>query len=371
MIRAVLAALLLAICSGAQAHRPSDAFVTLDVAGNQLRGSWEIALRDLAVADDLDADRDGQLTWGELRAARVRLEPMLLAALHVAGDGRACTLRTDQLLVDDRVDGRFAWFGLAGECPGAAPRVLAVDYRFLFDLDPTHRGILVVTAGAVAHSAVLGPYAPVATLTLASAARLRQFLDYLREGVHHIWIGADHILFLLSLLLPAVLVRRDGRWVAASGIRPVLVDVFAVVTAFTAAHSITLTLAALEIVRLPGALTESAIALSVFVAAINNVRPLVTRLRWAVAFVFGLVHGFGFASVLGELGLPQGARLLSLVAFNLGVEAGQLSIVLCVVPLIYLARGGLPYQRLVMTGGSLGIAAVAAFWFAQRSGLLT
>ena len=101
---------------------------------------------------------------------------------------------------------------------------------------------------------------------------------------------------------------------------PCVANIFKVVTAFTLAHSITLSLAAFDIIRLPSRLTESVIAASIVVAALNNVFPLVTEARWRIAFAFGLLHGFGFASVLSEMGLPQGARLISLVAFNLGVS---------------------------------------------------
>jgi len=365
----ILATALLLATGAAQAHRPSDAFLTLNVEGAQLRGQWEIALRDLDVVAAVDANRDLALTWGELQAARPAIDAALLAALKVSAEGRDCALRTTDLLVNDRVEGRFAWIGLAGECP-TAPAALGLRYDLLFDVDPTHRGILVLTAGGAAHTAVFAPGTRTLDLKLADPSRWRQFTDYLREGVHHIWIGADHILFLVSLLLPCVLIRSAGRWRGVETLPPALWDVVAVVTAFTAAHSITLTLAALGVLRLPTALTESAIALSVFLVALNNVWPVVTRGRWGVAFGFGLVHGFGFASVLGELGLPAGARLLALVAFNLGVEIGQLTIVAATLPLAYGLRNSVFYRRAVFTGGSLLIAAIAAYWFAQRSGLL-
>jgi hypothetical protein len=140
-----------------------------------------------------------------------------------------------------------------------------------------------------------------------------------------------------------------------------------VVTAFTLAHSITLSLAALEALVLPSRLVESTIALSVILAALNNVRPVVEERRWLMAFIFGLVHGFGFASVLTELGLPRDALLLALVGFNLGVEAGQLVIVSAFLPLAFLLRATPLYRRGVMTGGSLSIALVAAIWLGERA----
>jgi len=133
------------------------------------------------------------------------------------------------------------------------------------------------------------------------------------------------------------------------------------------AHSITLSLAAFDILRLPGRLTESIIAASIIVAALNNVFPWVNEARWRIAFAFGLLHGFGFAAVLSEMGLPQGARLVSLVAFNLGVEVGQLAVVVAVMPVAYLLRATKFYQRGLMPWGSTAIASLALVWFVQRA----
>ncbi|HUN67675.1 MAG TPA: HupE/UreJ family protein, partial [Burkholderiales bacterium] len=124
---------------------------------------------------------------------------------------------------------------------------------------------------------------------------LAQFLDYLSEGVRHIWVGGDHILFIVSLLLPAVLAFKSLEWKAAERFRDSFWDVFKVVTSFTIAHSITLSLAALSVIALPSRLVESMIALSVMLATLNNLKPVVGERRWAVAFAFGLIHGFGFA----------------------------------------------------------------------------
>ena len=193
------------------------------------------------------------------------------------------------------------------------------------------------------------------------------FIEYLRAGIWHIWSGIDHLLFLLSLLLPAVLARRENRWEAVPMAAPAFISIVKVVTAFTLAHSLTLSLAAFDVIRLPGRLTESVIAASIIVAALNNVFPQVTEGRWRIAFAFGLLHGFGFASVLAEMGLPKGARLVSLVAFNLGVETGQLAVVLAVMPLAYLVRFTAFYRRGVMPWGSSAIAATALVWFIQRA----
>ncbi|MES2583643.1 MAG: HupE/UreJ family protein, partial [Pseudomonadota bacterium] len=186
------------------------------------------------------------------------------------------------------------------------------------------------------------------------------------EGVWHIWIGFDHILFLLSLLLPAVLVLDGKTWRGAGRFGQAGKEVLWVVTSFTVAHSITLSLAALGLVSLPSRLVESAIALSVVLAAANNVWPVVAHRRWVVAFCFGLIHGFGFASVLAELGLPTDSLALSLLGFNLGVETGQLAIVAVFLPLAFALRHTAFYRKGVFVGGSLLTMLVAALWLVER-----
>jgi hypothetical protein len=367
--RQVLAAVLALAATATSAHRPSDAFLDIDLRGERALGRWEIALRDLDTAFALDADGNGALTWGELRGAEARLNEALTQRLHLSADGQACPLRFTDLLIHDRSDGPYAWFALEADC-ARTPTRLRVEYDFLFALDPSHRGLLTLRAGPHTHGALFSPDQNAADIDLRTGSPWRTFSDYLREGVHHIWIGVDHILFLLVLLLPCVLLRVDGQWRAAERLRPALWEVFAVVTAFTAAHSVTLSLAALNLVRLPAALVESIIALSVLLSALNNLYPVVTQRRWVLAFGFGLLHGFGFASVLGELGLPDALRALALIAFNLGVELGQLAIVMVTVPLAFVLRNRAIYRYWLLQGGSALIALVALVWCMQRSGLL-
>ena len=202
------------------------------------------------------------------------------------------------------------------------------------------------------------------------------FGGFVAAGVHHILIGYDHILFLLSLLLPSVWIRslvvdpRTGvgrtRWVPSRDLRFALTNVLKVVTAFTVAHSITLALAVFDIVDPPTRWTESIIAASVVLAALNNIWPVISEARWKLTFVFGLVHGFGFASALKDAGLAKGALVGPLVGFNVGVEVGQLCIVAVVLPVAWSMRGTRGYRG-AFAGGSLVIATVAGLWFVQRA----
>jgi hypothetical protein len=182
-------------------------------------------------------------------------------------------------------------------------------------------------------------------------------------ALRHILIGYDHILFLLALLMSVMLRLARG----GVELRRALVELATVVSAFTLGHSITLALAALGVVDPPSRLVESLIAASVVLAALNNVVPLVQRRLWLFALGFGLVHGFGFAGVLRDLGLPDQSLLVALFGFNLGVEAGQLAIVALFVPLIFAIERLDLYPRLVMRVGSSAIAILALVWLVERA----
>jgi HupE / UreJ protein len=170
-------------------------------------------------------------------------------------------------------------------------------------------------------------------------------------GIHHILSGYDHLLFLLALLLPG-----GG-----------LLSLLKIITAFTIAHSVTLSLAVLQVVTLPDRLVEAVIALSIaFVAAENLfLEPTVSR-RWLVSFCFGLVHGFGFSSALRELGLPAHGLLLSLFGFNAGVEVGQALVVAVCLPLLLLLRRT-RWQSRAVSSSSVAILLVGVVLFLERA----
>lgn len=364
MRRLCCAVLLMVVSAMAQAHKPSDSYLAIKAESGRIEGQWDIALRDLEYAIGLDADGNGEITWGELSVRHKDVASYALARLQVAAGETACNLQATDHLVDKHSDGAYAVIRFGGECPAAGK--LSIRYGLFFELDPTHRGLARIEAGGVTQTAVFGPERPQQAFDLAAPSLATQILAYVREGVWHIWIGFDHVLFLLSLLLPAVWQRMGGRWVPAPRFAPAFWEVFRVVTAFTVAHSITLSLAALELIALPSRLVESVIAASVLLAALNNLFPLVSGRRWAMAFAFGLIHGFGFASVLTDLGLPRDALLSSLLGFNVGVELGQLTIVAVFLPLAFALRGTRFYSRVVFAGGSVAVALLAAVWLIER-----
>lgn len=358
--------MLMTLSATVQAHVASNGFLVAHVDGLVVSGSMELAVRDVELAVGIDVDHDNRITWGELHAGEQKLVRYIGEHFDVTAQKLPCKLSFQALGVNDRVDGTYAWLPFTARCP-VVVRNLGVHYTVMDGIDPSHRGLLTLTGGNVVQTGVLHDAAATALFSVFAPSRGRAFAEYLQAGIWHIMSGIDHLLFLLTLLLPAVLLRKDRHWEPVAQAQPALINTFKVVTAFTLAHSITLTLAALDLVRLPTRLTESVIAASIIIAALNNIYPLVTENRARIAFAFGLLHGFGFASVLADMGLPHGARLMSLLAFNLGIEMGQLAVVLSIMPLIYSVRRVLFYRRAFMPWGSAAIAALALVWLVQRA----
>ncbi|GAB2619352.1 HupE/UreJ family protein [Novilysobacter erysipheiresistens] len=371
--RACWVVLLMAVALSASAHTVSVGHLDIVVPADSdapLQVELDLSLRDLALSVPLDRNRDEQVTWGELTAARDDIEALVVAGLELSAPSGECGLNPAGLATRQYDDGAYATVQLAADCPSAER--LQVLYTVLMNRDPQHRALVTIRHGGEVSTAIaraghtrvgaaLGPRASAGGSWLDSP-----FVTFLREGIHHILIGYDHLAFLVSLLLPAALLRIQGRWQPAPGFRSGFLHILGIATAFTVAHSITLSLAALGWVTPASRWVEAAIAASVLLAALNNVWPVVVRRLWLVGFVFGLIHGFGFAGALSELGLPDGARLWSLLGFNLGVEIGQVAVVCALLPLLFVLRHRRWYAAVVMPAVSLGIAVMAAYWLWQR-----
>ncbi|HEX2541803.1 MAG TPA: HupE/UreJ family protein [Caldimonas sp.] len=374
-LRALAGLLLVLAGHDAFAHKSSDAYLRLDAAPGKLDVRWDIALRDLDVALDLDSDGDGKLTWGEVRTAWPRIEAYALPQLSVRG----CALAPQGRSLERRSDGAYAVLSLASTC--TLPASPGIGYGLFADVDPTHRGIArIQRPGQAPELVVLQPTANVAAASAsggageggrgssgAAAADTVTPWQFVREGVHHIVTGYDHVLFLLCLLLPSVMRRTAAGWRPVERLAQAVWPLAGIVTAFTVAHSITLALASLKIVSLSPAVIEPAIALTIVLAAVDNLRPIFPVRRFVVAFFFGLVHGFGFASVLGELDLPAGAFAWALLQFNLGLEAGQLLIVVLVTALLFGLRKRAAYPAFVIGAGSTVAIAIGLAWLLERT----
>lgn len=364
-----LALLALTLSSAAQAHQSSDAFISWRINASRVEQRVDIALRDLDRELSLDANDDGQLSWGEVRGRWPEIERLLADRLRVSAGGRPCSLlKSAPPQLDEHSDGRYAVLQQTLECAAAA-HSLGVDYRLFADSDAGHRGIVRLLTAAGEQTALLVPAAGARQFQLAQSPQqgLDAFGGFVKEGMQHIAAGLDHILFLLTLLMVTVW-RREGRaWVARATARSAWQETLRLVTAFTLAHSLTLGLAAAGLLAPPSRWIESLIAASVLIAALDNLRPFVPGPRWLMVALFGLVHGFGFAGPLQALGLQRGNLALPLLGFNLGVELGQLLLVLALLPLACAWRAKAIYVSGVVRLGSGLIAGLALIWLIERS----
>ena len=300
-------------------HIASNGFLTLQVDRAQISGALELAIRDGELAVGL-ITTGRQSRGGELRVSQTTLQTYVLGHLHLPA--RSVRREVGPVQVSERVDGSYLWLPINATC-GAGVQRLSIDYRILDAEDPSHRGLLTLNAHGASQTAVLGGASQLRSFELDHPSSWAAFIEYLHAGTRHILNGIDHLLFLLSLLLPAVLVRRENRWEAVPTAAPAFTNIVKVVTAFTLAHSITLSLAALDIIRLPGRLTESVIAASIIIAALNNVFPRITEGVGALRSRLACCTDLASPRCSRIWVCRQGARLISLVAFNLGVRQGS------------------------------------------------
>jgi len=249
---------------------------------------------------------------------------------------------------------------------GEIPDALDIRYEIMFDTDPIQVCQLVVghnwKAGIFNNesmsSLIFKPNDTQQQLDLTDGSMWKGFIALIKLGMWHIYIGLDHILFILALVLPAVVRRRNepgelasvATWQPVDSFKDAFLYILKIVTLFTIAHSITLSLASLGVITVSSRIVESIIAFSIALAAFHNIRPLTNRGESFIAFAFGLFHGLGFASVLGEKGLGGEYMLPSLLGFNIGVEIGQVLIICAMFPILFLLRKTSFYPKIIFYG---------------------
>ena len=366
---ALLTVTLVSASGMAAAHKASDSFLYLDNGPTELR--IDVALRDLALLTSIDRNGDRQVSGQELRQARPEITRTVESALTFSNSSGNCNLAGKKWGISEHSDGFYSAARYAIQCPdGEPPR--ALEYNLLFEQDALHRGLVSLDDDGQKRLTVLGPDSRTLDLTgTDTPGYFGVFTTFVYEGVIHLLIGLDHILFLLVLVIPATLSTAKNQ--ASSGqsraLRGRLLELAGIITAFTLAHSITLALAALDIVSLPIAWVETVIALSIGLAALNVAWPILGHKTWKLAFGFGLVHGFGFASVLGDLTSGVSGLAVALAGFNLGVELGQLALLAVGFPALYYLGKNRMYQKGAVPVMLAGIGAISLFWVVQRAPL--
>ena len=376
---------ILAFHSIAFAHFPDQSYIYLQIQENSVTGRFEISTGDLNKVFGLDL-RAG-LTKEDLAPHLAKIQEYVLQnASFSAREGGDYQIRfTEPDILRAEAFGDFVLLKFELEGVKNVPEKIDVKYEAFIKDIAGHTALLVIEENKKSglannesmHSLEFSTGKTKQELSTTEDFLLPSFLAMIRSGIWHIWIGFDHILFLLALLLPSVLSFRskdDGLppefdtkvWKPVERFKPALKNVVLIVTCFTIAHSITLCLAAFEIISLPSRLIESIIAFSIALAAIHNIYPLISGREWLIAFVFGLFHGFGFAGILAEKGLGGDYLVLSVFGFNLGVEIGQMAIIVLVFPILFLLRRTFLYPK-IRVFGSIFLIFMSLYWFIERA----
>ena len=378
--------LLFFVPSISSAHIPNQSYIYLRIYENDgIDGRFELNVNEINKVFGLDLDKN--VTLEELQPYVKDIQAYLLKNTSFRSEfGNHAILLTDVSLLHVSL-GNFLKVNFHLENTDVLPDNLTASYSAVFEKDNTHKGFLIIEynwkAGIIDNEANIlldfGPGDKTDTFSLTEVSVWKGFVAMVRQGMWHIWIGIDHILFLLALILPSVVRRRKNKvpvtqhyfhkvlssWEPVSEFKPAFFYILKVVTFFTIAHTITLSLASLNIVSLPSQFVETIIALSIGLAAYHNISPIFKGRDWVIAFVFGLFHGFGFASVLSDLGLTSEYLTLSLLGFNIGVEIGQLLIIAMIFPVLYLLRKTKLYNK-VLIFGSIMLIIISLYWGVER-----
>lgn len=372
-----LAMLMVASFAGtAIGHTGNQGYVYLDIFDSTIEGEIHYFIEDLAdvLGVEIPDDPEEAAIWAEANADLVQA----YSADHIAMadlDGASWPI---VFTTFDGLEGEGNYLTVAFEVDREfveVPRRFSVTYDAIMHAKPDRDALLAIAtdwgSGTFNNEAdsLLRFTANNTTQTvdLGQTSFWSGFSGVVVLGVEHIRIGIDHILFIVALVLPAVLIfSRPKGWEPAADFGSSLWRVLKIVTMFTVAHTITLTLGGLGIIELPSALVETAIAVSIILAALHNFLPVVVNREWLIAFGFGLVHGFGFAGLLSNLGLTQSRQFVSLLGFNLGIEIGQAIIILLIFPALYLARRTRIYQPAMYAVSGLLIL-IASLWAVERA----
>ena len=377
--------MLLTFQSIAHAHYPDQSYIYLQIHEDSITGRFEVTTKDFNKV--FDTNLKPGLTVEDLAPHLTKVQDYIFknANFSSKSDGQYKIKYTDVSFLRAKEFGDFIQLNFDLEGIEKTPEKMDVKYQaFIKDISG-HSSLLVIEENKKVgiadnesiHSLAFYSGDTEKELLTSEGILLRGLWEMIRSGVWHIWIGFDHILFLIALLLPSVLTFRreediivsesdDKFWRPVEKFKPALINVIKIVTFFTIAHSITLCLAALGLINLPSRLVESIIAISIALAAVHNIFPLVSGREWLIAFIFGLFHGFGFAGILAEKGLGGNYLAISIFGFNLGVEIGQIVIIALIFPVLFLLRKTFLYPK-IRIYGSIFLILIALYWFAERA----
>lgn len=373
--------LLLVLAGNAFAHAPRENYVWVNIEDDHVSGHFEISIDDLKQKLNVDVDQsaDGRAAGIELQAATV--QQYLSENFSLSDKDGELPFQFTTTGVSPLVD-TFAQYHFKTDRLPASKDLTIENTIFMTPEfakeDRLHRSLILIEHnktidtefGEESPFLVFSPRNSVATLDTESPAPILQWREFLWQGILHIWFGFDHVIFVIALLLTTVLMVQGREWVPIQNFKSACFKTLKIITLFTIAHSITLSMAAYDLVSFNSALVETIIAISIIVVALNNIFSRFNSHAWFWVFLFGLFHGLGFASVMADLQFRAINLSKILVMFNIGVEIGQVAIVLVVFPLLFLIRKSQYYRTLVVIPLSILAILLAGFWVMERTGLI-
>ena len=361
--------------SDLRAHATGEDYVFFNFRESSIDGLFEIHFDDLSEKLGITLDGDDDQILAILETTAPRVQQYILENFAVGPtNGAPYDLRFTRRTVETLPQGSFAQYHFESQT-GPLPDELLIRHSMLYDGDRLHRGLILVEYNDKTKTTYPGEYTALIfspsngeqTLDLTNVPGIMTARDMIPQGVLHIWIGVDHILFLLALMLPTVLTRKDDQWEPVESFNSAFWNLLKIITVFTVAHSITLLLAALDFVRLPSRLVESVIAASIVLVALNNIIGKQNDRSLLIILGLGLFHGLGFASVMGHLPLRMVDLLRGVVGFNIGVELGQVAIVAVLFPILFFLRESSRYEPLILKGVSAVLILISGWWFVERA----
>jgi len=388
--QAVFGLILWLVSATSFAHQTGNSYLYLQQADGQLTIDLDFYVRDLGnLLQKPGAEPEPAPPPDKIQALQPEITRLIEQSLSLEVDEQPIAFSFVRQTVVLHNDGLYVRQRFTA--PDIAPqsRFVVVRYGFFTQNDKLGRAFFKMSLNGDEISSVFDQSNSTQRFALGETKRSATILLFTHEGAKHIWEGPDHLLFLLTLLLPGLLLwgaravvadqrlpsqfnqlsdtsSADSSSSPAGNHRAAWVFALKVITAFTLAHSITLAMATLGLISLPDKLIEPVIALSIMISAILNLQQRFRINHWLLAFSFGLIHGMGFANGLKELGLSSSYFVETLIAFNVGVELGQLSVVsLVAVPLVWLVRSDTGRRR-VMRWGSWAVLLVSTAWFIER-----
>lgn len=340
-------------------------YITIDINNSNPKVILDFESDNLDQFIILDTNENGLVSWNEIKAKKEEIVDFVLPHLKISTDGKRCENSLTDFEVYRRVHQSYIKLHIDLLC-SSPKNETKLFYDLFFDIDKGQKAFFSLADQNSSKPMILSSMTKEISVKLEQATPIQSFINFLTEGIWHIWIGFDHILFLLMLLIPSVIYYQSKEIMPQISLKKTLIKVLKIVTAFSVAHSITLALSVMEIITINSTFVEITIALSVLYTALNNIFAWMQKKIWLLAFGFGLIHGFGFANVLNEMMLSSRELVRSLLGFNLGVEIGQIAIVLVVVPLIFILRATKFYKYIILYGFSTLTAIVASLWAYER-----